>query len=184
MMVVTPTAIIDDEDAMMEKTPETMMQETPAGDAMMETPEFFVTSLADATTGESFRILDFQGKVVLLETMAMWCPNCLRQQKEVMALHAKLGDREDFVSLGLDVDPNERLEDLADYIARNGFDWRYAIAPAEVAREIGLLYGDQFLNPSSTPMMVIDRHGAVHPLPFGIKSAEDLQQALEPFFNE
>jgi hypothetical protein len=53
-----------------------------------------------------------------------------------------------------------------------------------VAREIAALYGDQFLNPPSTPMLIIDRRGQVHPLPFGIKSAADLRQALEPFLNE
>jgi hypothetical protein len=33
-------------------------------------------------------------------------------------------------------------------------------------------------------MFIIDRHGMVHPLPFGVKSAADLQKALEPFLNE
>ena len=63
------------------------------------------------------------------------------------------------------------------------FDWVYAVAPPEVSRELGQLYGDQFLNPPATPMLIIDQHGEVHPLPFGIKSAGDLQEALEPFLN-
>jgi hypothetical protein len=53
-----------------------------------------------------------------------------------------------------------------------------------VAREIGQLYGDQFLNPPSTPMLIVDRHGEVHLLPFGRKSADDLQEALAPFLND
>jgi hypothetical protein len=73
---------------------------------------------------------------------------------------------------------------LKEYTARNGFFWKYAISPAEVSRDISQLYGDQFLNPPSTPMLIVDRHGEVHPLPFGIKSASDLQAALEPFLQE
>jgi hypothetical protein len=46
------------------------------------------------------------------------------------------------------------------------------------------LFGNQFLNPPSTPMLIIDRKGGVHPLPFGIKTAEDLQKALEPFLSD
>ena len=46
------------------------------------------------------------------------------------------------------------------------------------------MYGDQFLNPPSTPIVVIDRHGEAHPLPFGIKSADDLMQAIQPFLEE
>jgi hypothetical protein len=33
-------------------------------------------------------------------------------------------------------------------------------------------------------MLVIDRHGQVHLLPFGIKDAETLKQAVAPFLNE
>jgi thiol-disulfide isomerase/thioredoxin len=186
-------------EAMMGKTPEAMpmgtsapMEEmTPEGAVMggqdtegpmMDKPAYFGVSLTNASTGDVFKIQDFKDKVVLVETMAMWCTNCMRQQGEVVKLHEQLGKREDFVSVGLDVDPNERPEDLTKYVAKNGFDWYYAIAPAEVAREIAQLYGDQFLNPTATPMLIIDRQGEAHPLPFGIKSADELQKALEPYF--
>jgi hypothetical protein len=58
------------------------------------------------------------------------------------------------------------------------------VSPANVSREIASLYGDQFLNPPSTPIVVIDRHGAAHPLPFGIKSADELLKAVQPFLDE
>jgi hypothetical protein len=47
-----------------------------------------------------------------------------------------------------------------------------------------MLYGDQFLNPPSTPILVIDRHGEAHPMPFGVKSAADLQAFIEPFLKD
>ena len=84
----------------------------------------------------------------------------------------------------MDIDPNENAADLSAYLARNDFDWLYAVAPVEAAREIGQLYGSQFLNPSSAPMYIIDRKGNVHLLPFGVKSAADLFTALEPLLTE
>ena len=147
-------------------------------------PAYFSTPLTNARSGESFTIADYQGKVVLVETLAQWCSNCLKQQKQVSELHQKLGERADFVSLGLDIDPNEDAASLNDYVQRNGFDWTYAVAPAEVSREIGNLYGNQFLNPPSTPMLIIDKQGQVHPLPFGIKSADELVEFLQPFLDE
>jgi hypothetical protein len=59
----------------------------------------------------------------------------------------------------------------------------YAISPAEVSRNLGTLYGPQFLNPSSAPILVIDRKGMVHLLPAGVKSAADLLEAIQPFLN-
>jgi hypothetical protein len=121
---------------------------------------------------------------VLVETLAVWCSNCLKQQREVLALHEALGERDDFISVGLDIDLNESAEQLKGHAERNGFDWIYAVATPDVARAISDLYGVNFLNPPSTPMLIIDRHGQVHPLPFGIKSAAELQAALEPFLSE
>jgi hypothetical protein len=178
MMSEHDEAMTDDakEDEMMAEKDESMSEE-------MMTPEWFSADLTDAKTGETFTIADFEGKVVLVETLAMWCSNCLKQQGQVAVLHELLGDRMDFVSLGIDIDPNENAAALKAYTEKNGFDWLYTVAPVDVAREIGQLYGDQFLNPPSTPMLIIDRDGHVHPLPFGIKSAESLMAALEPFLD-
>jgi hypothetical protein len=156
-----------------------------ADDASMEkedmmVPGWFNAALTEVKTGETFTVSDFKGKVVLVETLAMWCSNCLRQQGQVAALHDLLGNRDDFVSLGIDIDPNENADALKAYVEKNGFDWLYTVAPIEVGREISQLYGSQFLNPPSTPMLIIDRDGNVHTLPFGIKSAEELLAALEP----
>ena len=190
-----------EEDPQMEKEPEDMeqhesgsesgdmaegSQDMAADDAMegMDLPAYFNVPLTNPATGQSFTIAEeFKDQVVLVETLAMWCSNCLKQQNEVKRLHGLIGESEDFRSLGLDIDPNETLPDLQSYVERNGFDWTYAVSPVEVSREIDQLYGTQFLNPPSTPMFIIDKSGEVHLLPFGIKSAEELQAALEPFLN-
>jgi cytochrome oxidase Cu insertion factor (SCO1/SenC/PrrC family) len=152
-------------------------------DEAMATPAWYAAQLTDVNTGSTFRVADFEGKVVLVETMAVWCSTCLRQQQQVQALHGLPGERDDLVSLALDIDPNETPDVLKAHADRHGFDWHYAVAPVEVAREIGQLYGDQFLNPPSAPMLIIDRQGQVHPLPFGVKSAQVLQEALGPYLN-
>jgi hypothetical protein len=33
-------------------------------------------------------------------------------------------------------------------------------------------------------MFVIDRKGDAHPLPFGVKSVDDLRQAIQPLLDE
>jgi thiol-disulfide isomerase/thioredoxin len=156
--------------------------ELPAESAA-DLPDWYGWPLAEATTGESFRISHFQGKVVLVETMAVWCSNCFRQQTEVARLLEALDGRDDLVSLGINIDPNEDSALLSDYVSKNGFDWLYTVAPPELIEEISLLYGPQYLNPPSSPMLIIDRQGEAHLLPFGTKSAEDLQGFLAPFLD-
>lgn len=187
-MKETPTV------AMMDKPTDTMM-ETPTDDLMgtpteaiigdeMMVPGFFDVSLTNVNTGESFKISDFTGKVVLIENLAMWCPNCKKQQDQVKILNEALGMHSDLISIGFDVDPNENAADLKKYTDSNGFDWVYAVPPQEVLNEISKLYGANFLNPPSTPILLIDRKGGVHPMPFGIKSADDLKKFIDPFLAE
>ncbi len=194
----TPDVMMDKGDEMMTEEPhsgDAMMDEKPTeeammddskddsmdDEAMMDAPAWFAVSFTDARTGQAFSISDFKGKVVLVETLAQWCSNCKQQQGQVVELHKLLGERDDFVSVGLDIDTNETLDDLSSYVQANGFDWLYSVATPDVAREIGNLYGAQFLNPPSTPMLIVDRHGEAHPLPFGIKSAQELYDALQPY---
>jgi len=187
-MMETPTvAMMDQPTDDMMGTPTVDMMGTPtdamSGDAMM-TPSFFNISLSDVNTGNSFKISDFIGKVVLVEDLAMWCPSCKVQQEQVKILNEKLGMHSDLISVGLDVDPMENAANLKKYTYSNSFDWVYAIAPLEVTNEISKLYGVNFLNPPSTPIFIIDRKGEVHVMPFGIKSAEDLQKFIDPFLAE
>jgi thiol-disulfide isomerase/thioredoxin len=191
---VTPEAMMEDshDETVTEPTHDATMDDSmssPEADMnesadMMEDPAWFSASLTDARTGQTFSITDFQGKVVLVETMAIWCSNCLKQQGQVKTLHERLGARDDFISVGLDIDPNENTAALKSYVESKEFDWWYAVPSADVSQEIASLYGNQFLNPPSTSIVVIDRHGEAHPLPFGIKSADNLMQAIQPFLDE
>jgi thiol-disulfide isomerase/thioredoxin len=145
------------------------------------TPDWFKMKMTDVRTGQTFTISDFAGKVVLVETMAQWCPTCERQENEVIKLHELLGKSENLVSVSLDVDVHEDEASLKEYAAARGYDWYFAVAPLEVARALGNLYSAQYLNPPLSPMLVVDRKGDVYGLPYGLKSAESLKETIKPY---
>jgi thiol-disulfide isomerase/thioredoxin len=154
---------------------------SPAVDgAAWDRPEWFGLEMIDVRTGEAFTINDFAGKVVLLETMAIWCPTCRHQGDEILRLHELLGDPADLVSISLDTDMGEDAAMLKDYADKLGYAWPHAVAPLLVARALGNLYSAQYLNPPLAPMLVIDRDGNVIGLPFGLKSAEGLEGVVSP----
>ena len=105
--------------------------------------------------------------------MAIWCSNCRAQQRDVVsALHDL--DPDKVVYIVLDVDPNEDASSLAKYRELNGFDGRYAVAEAPVARAMAAEFGDQVLNPPSTPVVFIGMDGRVTLTEFGHKSPDEL----------
>jgi len=133
------------------------------------------TELTDAATGQTFRIADLAGKTVIVEPMAIWCVNCLAQQGDVYSALDEL-DPERVAYVLLDVDPNETEAALADYRSQNGFTGTYAIAGRETARALAEDFGDQVLNPPSTPMILIGTDGRVTFTEFGHKSPETILQ--------
>jgi thiol-disulfide isomerase/thioredoxin len=134
--------------------------------------------LVDVSTGETFRIADHAGKVIIIETMAIWCTNCRAQQGDAQAALARL-PADDVVYIVLDVDRNEDGASLATYQTRNGFQGRYAVAGNDVARALAAEFGDQFLNPPSTPMVVIGTDGTVTRTDFGHKGPDDIVALAE-----
>ena len=135
--------------------------------------------LVDARTGESFTIDSLKGKVVGIEPMAIWCSNCRVQQGEASAALDKLAS-DDIVFISVDVDPNERADDLAKYSERFGFDWRFVVATPEVARSLAEAFGDQILSPPSTPFILIGKDGSVVDQHFGHRGADELVDLFTP----
>jgi thiol-disulfide isomerase/thioredoxin len=134
--------------------------------------------LKEVATGEGFRIADLQGKVVAIEAMAIWCATCRIQQGEAQAALDEVASA-DVVYISLDVDPNERAEDLAEYARREGFDWRFVVASADVSRSLAATFGDQILSPPATPLVILGPDGQLIEKHIGIKGAADLAALIK-----
>ena len=139
----------------------------------MITASWAQVELTDVATGATFRIADLAGKTVILETMAIWCTKCFAQQGDVYAALEQL-DPERVAYVLLDVDPNESADALAEYRRRNGFEGTYAIADRDLSRALAAEFGDQMLNPPSTPMVLIGSDGRITLTPYGPKSPDDV----------
>ncbi len=132
------------------------------------------TPLRDVRTGEEFRIDDLRGRVVIVESMAIWCVTCTIQQDEAAEALARVG-QDDVAYISLDIDPNEAEEELARYADERGYGWRFAVASREAARSLAQAFGDQILSPPSTPTILIAPDGTVTDVGFGIRSARDIE---------
>ncbi|HUF07150.1 MAG TPA: redoxin family protein [Candidatus Binatia bacterium] len=132
--------------------------------------------LVDVRSGDRFTLGELAtDKPVLVETMAVWCTTCLAQQREVVQAH----ELADFHSVGIDVDPNERPDELAAYADREGFDWSFVMADAALVKLLTDAYGFAVTNPPSTPTFVVSTDGTVRALEFGkVRSAEELVAEL------
>ncbi len=59
-------------------------------------------------------LVDFEGKVVLIEFWATWCPPCIESIPYLNSLHEKYKEK-DFVVLGINVDEGIEMEKLGTF---------------------------------------------------------------------
>ena len=128
-----------------------------------------------------FRLIDFSGKVVLVEPMAQWCMNCIFQQLNARKMSEQLGNPKDLILISLDIDSNEDGASLKKYTQDLDLEWRFAVASLDVERALGNLYSAEDLNPPLEPMLLIDRQGNAHQLQFELKPADELEKIVEPY---
>jgi thiol-disulfide isomerase/thioredoxin len=144
---------------------------SPASDADWRNLE-----MKDVNSGEMFKIADFAGTPVLVESFAVWCPLCTRQQSNIKSLHEEVGDS--IISISLDTDPNEDESLVTEHTQKNGFDWRYAIAPVAVTKSLIDDFGVGVVNAPAVPVILICEDQSARMLERGVKSVDDLKAEL------
>ena len=133
--------------------------------------------LKDIATGEQFRVSDFKGTPILLESFAVWCPTCLKQQKEIEKLKAKEGDT--IIHISLNTDPNEDEAKIREHLERNGFDWYFGISPPQLTKALIDEVGLAIVSAPLAPVLLICEDQSTRFLPGGVKSAETLLSEVE-----
>ncbi len=154
---------------------------TVEGDTDADVPEWLDLPLVNARTGEPFRLSEFKGKAVILESMAVWCPSCTQQQKHIGLAMADLG--EDVIAISLDTDLAESPEILSLHAQVEGFDWVFAVSSPEMNAALLVDYGPSILTAPSTPILIIAPEGTPSGPHLGITPGPDLVamvQALLP----
>lgn len=133
--------------------------------------------LTDVLTGDTFKISDLEGKPILLESFAVWCPTCRKQQDKVKELHEEIGDS--IVSISIDVDPNEDAQQVIDHANRNEFDWIFTISPTSLTQSLIDEFGVSIINAPSAPIILIcPDQSQARLLKRGVKSSAELKEAI------
>jgi thiol-disulfide isomerase/thioredoxin len=128
--------------------------------------------LRDVRSGETFTLGELAADApVIVETMAIWCSNCRQQMGQLTEAHRAA----DFHSVSIDVDPTEIAEDLVAYADREGFDWPFVLADAELATMLRDRFGTAVLQPPGMPKLLVRTDGSIELLPLGdLLSADEI----------
>src|SRR5690554_1900928 len=83
-------------------------------------PDF---GLMNVHEGDILKLSDYQGKVVLLDFWATWCPPCRKQMPELqlLALDPELSEHVHVISVNTDDEDGARLDLVQGFLERNKF---------------------------------------------------------------
>jgi hypothetical protein len=121
-------------------------------------------------TDEPFSIDGLAGPVAV-QSFAVWCPKCQRQSEALSNTDGSV------TVVSLNTDPNEDAEKVRQHAERNGFDWRFAVAPAEMTESLVATFGPTVTNAPSTPVIVACDEGVAEFFSGTEQSAEEIQSA-------
>ena len=146
-----------------------------ADSALPEGSNWRDIQLTDVTTGEAFKISDFKGKPILLESFAVWCPTCLQQQRQIKRLSEE-GDTS--IHISLDTDPNEDEIIVREHAQKNGFEWRFAVSPVDLTKSLIDEFGVGVVNAPRAPVVLICEDQSARLLKGGVKSPSELKAEI------
>jgi len=124
-----------EEDAMGERSATTGDRPAASGDVAGETgvsvgdypPSFTLPDL----DGNDVSLSDFEGKVVVLDLWATWCPPCREEIPFLIELHNEFGDQGlAIVGVGLD---QGGASDLAPFVRQNGIDYTIVVGNRSIS---------------------------------------------------
>ena len=133
-------------------------------------PDF---SLKDAT-GQTVKLSDFRGKVVLLNFWATWCGPCKIEIPWFISFQQQFKDR-DFAVMGISLD-EDGWDSVKPYIAQAKINYRIMIGNDQIDKAYGGLE-------SLPTTFVIDRGGKIASKHVGLVSKSTYESEIERLLN-
>jgi cytochrome c biogenesis protein CcmG/thiol:disulfide interchange protein DsbE len=120
--------------------------------------------------GRTIKSSDFKGKVVMLNFWGTWCPPCVAEIPDLIALQKKYADR-GFTVIGAAYDPNP--EGVAEFAREHGINYPVVLANEDVLAA--------FRNVEAFPTsFFIDREGVVTTSTIGLVEPGTFEKIIEP----
>lgn len=142
-----------------------------SSEALEAAPDFRLPRL----NGETLRLSDYRGQVVLLNFWATWCPPCRAEVPDLIELQRELGpDGLEVIGVSLD---EEGFEAVRPFAEQHGITYPLVVDDGSVAAEYGSLY-------ALPTTLVIDKQGRIARRVIGLFPTEEMRPVLEELLAE
>ena len=132
-------------------------------------PDFALPDL----DGNTVRLSDFKGKVIILDFWATWCPPCVKEIPHFVELYEKYREN-GFQMIGIALSSGS-AEDVKKFATKHGINYPILMGNREIAKKYG--------NIRSIPTtFLIDRQGRIATKYIGYRAKEVFEKGLKSLF--
>ena len=130
--------------------------------------------------GKKAAAADYDGKVVIVDFWATWCPPCRQEIPGFIALEKKYADKGlVIVGFSFDNDPTEHQV----WIKQQGLNYLSIYANTDEGKAVAEQFGKQVGEISGLPTtLVLDRKGTIVYRHVGYGAPEEFEKVLAPLF--
>ena len=132
-------------------------------------PDFSLPDLE----GNTVKLSDFEGKVIIIDFWATWCPPCVQEIPHFVELYEKYQDN-GFQMIGIAISSGS-VENVKKFATEHGINYLILMGNREVARKYGRV------NAIPTTFL-IDRQGRIVNKYIGYRPKEVFEKDLKPLF--
>jgi thiol-disulfide isomerase/thioredoxin len=136
-----------------------------------QAPEFRLLTLE----GKEVKLSDFQGKIVLLDFWATWCPPCRKAIPDLVSIQREF--KNDVRVIGISFDLSSTQGELESFIENYGINYPVLLGTIDVA----VAYGNIQAIPTT---FIIDREGIITNKHIGLVPKSDLIQEIKLLINK
>ena len=129
----------------------------------------------ELVSGESFRLSEQKGKVVLLNIWATWCPPCEEETPDLVELYEQYRDH-DVLFLGISIDEQGKSVVLP-FIEKHNVTYPMTIDDGTIMDKYGPLMG-------VPTTYIVDRDGNLRYFATGAVTKKEIAPRLEKLINE
>lgn len=129
----------------------------------------------DALTNQRFTLSDYEGKTMLIESSSPSCPQCVKQQQQILSVKNELG--ESVIVISFITDSEYDISRVQQYAQGNKFDWNFVVSK-QATDALRDNLGENFLIFSSNPLKIACPDGRIINFESGIKSSSELKDKL------
>lgn len=133
------------------------------------------SQFTDIRTNQQFRLSDFQDKIIIVESSSPSCPQCVKQQREILSLTNDLSNSIIVVSFITDL--NYDAERIRQYAENNNFNW-YFVSSERTNNILKNDFSESFLIFSANPIKLICQDGKIINFESGIKFFSEIKDKI------